>query len=268
MIPDVDLYNTSYGNYELDVYRQIRVATYGEDLGQTSWVTTAESNQIPLLLAATPGCAILEIGCGSGKYALRLAETVGCHLLGLDINSHGIANATELARKGNLDALASFEQCDVSQKLPVADGAFDAVFANDVLCHIPDRGRVLGEIFRVLKPGGRLLFSDALVIGGLISNEEIATRSSIGHYIFSPPGENERLTRAVGFQLLSVTDTSDAASALARRWLDARTERMHALIAVEGENNFAGLQRFLSCVHQLTSEKRLLRQLYLARKNG
>ena len=39
-----------------------------------------------------------------------------------------------------------------------------------------------------------------------------------------------------------------------------------ALIAAEGESNFAGLQRFLACVHTLTSERRLLRQVYLAEK--
>jgi hypothetical protein len=49
-VPDkVDLYDGAYGGYELDVYRQVRVETYGEDLGQTSWVTTEESDEIPKL---------------------------------------------------------------------------------------------------------------------------------------------------------------------------------------------------------------------------
>ena len=82
--------------------------------------------------------------------------------------------------------------------LPFDDKTFDAVFSNDVLCHIPGRPKVLGEMFRVLKPGGRMLFSDALVVGGMLSHEEIATRSSIGFYVYSPPGENERLIEARG----------------------------------------------------------------------
>ena len=46
----VDLYDSEYGNYESDVYRQVRIETYGVDFGQTSWVTTEESAQIPVLL--------------------------------------------------------------------------------------------------------------------------------------------------------------------------------------------------------------------------
>src|SRR6266481_4814001 len=57
MVPEmsakVELYDSAYSNYESDVYRQVRFETYGEDLGQTSWVTTEESNQIPELLELT-----------------------------------------------------------------------------------------------------------------------------------------------------------------------------------------------------------------------
>src|SRR5437667_8209884 len=51
--PGVDLYNTAYGNYERDLYREVRLETYGEDFGQTSWVTTEESHEIPRLLGLT-----------------------------------------------------------------------------------------------------------------------------------------------------------------------------------------------------------------------
>ena len=90
MSAKVDLYNSAYGNYGLDAYRQVRLETYGEDLGQTSWVTTKESNEIPKLLELTPASHVLEIGCGSGRYALRVAARVGCRITGVDVNSHGI----------------------------------------------------------------------------------------------------------------------------------------------------------------------------------
>jgi ubiquinone/menaquinone biosynthesis C-methylase UbiE len=268
MSAKVDLYDSAYGNYELDVYRQVRLETYGEDLGQTSWVTTEESNEIPKLLELTSASRVLEIGCGSGRYALRVAERVGCRVAGLDVNSHGIRNANQLAGQAGLSSVARFEECDVSRTLPFENGSFDAVFSNDVLCHVPGRAAVLGEIYRVLKPGGRLLYSDALVVGGLLSHEEIATRSSIGYYAFGPPGENERLLRGAGFRLMNVTDTSEQAAEIAKRWREARERAKDTLSAAEGVANFEGLQRFLACVHTLTSEKRLLRCVYLARKEA
>ena len=127
---------------------------------------------------------------------------------------------------------------------------------------------MLSEMFRILKAGGRMLFSDAMVVGGMLSHEEIATRSSIGFYVYSPPGENERLIARAGFRQISVTDTTDSAAQIAKQWYDAREKKKKELIAVEGNSNFGGLQRFLSCVHSLATERRLLRYLYSANKPG
>jgi len=102
----------------------------------------------------------------------------------------------------------------------------------------------------------------------MVSHEEIATRSSIGYYAFSPPGENEKVLKDSGFQIVQVVDTSAAAATIAKRWRDARAKYREDLIAAEGQSNFEGLQRFLSCVENLTSERRLLRFLYLSRKEA
>jgi ubiquinone/menaquinone biosynthesis C-methylase UbiE len=266
MSAKVDLYDSAYANYAAEVYRQVRLETYGEDFGQTSWVTTEESREIPQLLELRPDSTVLELGCGSGGYALDLAEKLNCTILGLDINAAGVRNANQLAATRNLSTRARFEHCDISAGLPSAEGSFEAVFSNDVLCHLPQRLGVLREAFRVLKPGGRMLFSDALVIGGMISQEEIATRSSIGYYVFSPPGENERLIEGAGFRSLRVLDTTENAARIAHRWHQAREKSKKELIALEGDGNFEGLQRFLSCVHTLTRERRLLRSLYVMDK--
>ena len=218
----VDLYNSSYGNYALSAYSEIRFETYGEDYGQTSWVTTAESNEIPKLLQLSSSSTVLEIGCGSGGYAVHLAKHIGCQVLGLDINADGVRNAKALAENDELGARVKFEQCDASQRLPAENNTFDAIYSNDVLCHIPRRSQILSDLRRVLQPGGRLLFSDALVVGGLVSNEEIAIRSSIGMYFFSPRGENERLIEQSGLKLIEARDTTDSAALLSKRWHDAR----------------------------------------------
>ena len=84
MNTQVDFYDGAYANYELDVYRQIRIETYGEDLGQTSWVTPEESGAIAKHLELNSESSVLEIGCGSGKYALHLAQQTGCRMIGID----------------------------------------------------------------------------------------------------------------------------------------------------------------------------------------
>ena len=268
MSATIDLYDSAYANYGSDIYRQVRMETYGEDFGQTSWVTTEESREIPNWLDLKPDSSVLEVGCGSGGYALYLAERVRCSLVGVDVNAPGVHNANQLAAARGLAAQVRFEECDAAKNLPFDDNTFDAAFSNDVLCHLPGRPGVLREMFRILKAGARMLFSDALVVGGLVSHEEIATRSSIGFYVYSPPGENERLLERAGFRLIRVTDTTESAARIAKRWHQAREKRKTELAAVEGGRNFEGLQRFLSCVHSLTAERRLLRYLYLVDKRG
>jgi ubiquinone/menaquinone biosynthesis C-methylase UbiE len=264
----VDLYDGAYANYGSEVYREVRLDTYGEDFGQTSWVTTEESRQIPRLLDLQSSSSVLEVGCGSGGYAVHLAENVGCSIVRLDVNEPGIRNANQLALARGLTARARFQQCDASKDLSFDDNTFDAVFSNDVLCHLAGRPKVLCEMFRVLKRGGNMLFSDALVIGGMLSHDEIATRSSIGYYVYSPPGENERLIEQAGFRQIRVIDTTENAARISKQWQQAREKRKKDLISVEGAGNFEGLQRFLSCVHCLTAERRLLRYLYFANKSA
>ncbi|HET8965278.1 MAG TPA: methyltransferase domain-containing protein [Candidatus Acidoferrum sp.] len=266
MTEKVELYDNAYGNYGAEVYRQIRVETYGEDLGQTSWVTTEESSEIPRMLGITAASNVVEIGSGSGRYALQVASTTGCRVVGVDINDPGIQNANALAAEQNLAERVRFEKCDASQPLRFGDATFDAVFSNDVLCHIPGRDKLLRELQRVLKPGGRLLFSDALVIGGVISHQEIAARSSIGYFLFSPPGENERMLQEAGLAVVEVKDTTANASLISKRWHDAREKRAEALVEIEGKANFSGLQQFLSTVNTLTNERRLLRLRYVAQR--
>lgn len=267
MTDKVEMYDGEYGNYDSSVYRLVRTETYGVDFGQTSWVTTEESTEIPNWLALTNASSVLEIGCGSGVYALHVAKTTGCRVTGLDVNALGIRTANQLALNSGMEERVRFEVCDVAKSLPFANESFDAVFSNDVLCHVPGRSAVLGEMYRVLKTGvGRILFSDALIIGGVISHDEIAARSSIGYYLFSPPGENERLSLEAGFSGLKVVDTTEHAALIAARWHQARQNYKERLIAVEGEPTWVGLQRFLSCVRVLTEERRLLRLLYQAQK--
>jgi cyclopropane fatty-acyl-phospholipid synthase-like methyltransferase len=264
----VNLYDNVYGDFGSGAEAAVRRETYGEDLGQSSWLTAAEWLGFADRLGVDAGSHVLEVGSGSGGPAVYLALERGCRVTGVDINEHGVRNSAELARARGVADRADFRAVDASRPLPFGHGTFDAVISNDAMCHIRDRAAVLRDWLRVLRPGGRMLFTDAMVITGILSNEELATRSSIGFYLFLPRGENERLLEGAGFTLLDVEDVTDNAAQIARRWHDARERQRAALVAREGEANFAGLQRFLMCVHSVSAERRLSRFAYLAQKPG
>jgi SAM-dependent methyltransferase len=267
MPPDpVNLYDNVYGDFASTAEYAVRQEAYGEDLGQSSWLTAREWLEFADWLGIGPGTDVLEVGSGSGGPAVYLAASRHCRVTGVDINEHGIRNARALAESRGLSDRVRFQTVDASRPLPFDDAGFDAVVSNDAMCHIADRVAALREWHRVLRPGGRALFTDAMVLTGIVSHEELATRSSIGFYLFVPPGVNERLLRDAGFRVLSAEDVTGNAEEIASRWHDARARHREPLVAREGETNFDGLQRFLRCVHTLSVERRLSRYAYLAEK--
>jgi len=99
MRASVDLYNTAYDNFSARVQAEVRAETYGEDLGQSSWMTADELRRFIRQLKLKPSSHLLEVGSGSGGPALFVARTSGCRITGLDINAYGIKNANDLARR-------------------------------------------------------------------------------------------------------------------------------------------------------------------------
>ena len=210
MSPDsVNLYDNVYSDFASDVELAVRREAWGEDLGQSSWLTAREWLDFADQLGVGHGTEVLEVGSGSGGPAVYLAATRKCRITGVDINEHGVRNAGALASARGLAERARFQAVDASRPLPFPAESFDAVVSNDAMCHIVNRIAALRDWHRVLRPGGRALFTDAMVVTGVISNEEMAMRSSIGFYLFVPPGANEGMLREAGFRVLAVQDVTD-----------------------------------------------------------
>jgi SAM-dependent methyltransferase len=266
MPKDVELYDGHYSQLAAGPQSDVRRETYGEDLGQASWLTLDElRGWLPWLrLDATQRA--LEVACGSGGVTCQLARESGATCLGVDINEHGIEAASRIAERSGLSALVSFQIVDAGRRLPFPDQSVDVVLCNDAINHLPDRAAVLQDWHRVLRPDGRLLFTDPIVVTGQLSNEEIRVRSSIGYFLFTPAGCNERLLNESGFTLDEARDVTAAVVSVSSRWHAARARRRDQLVGLEGEETFEGLQRFLLAVHTLASERRLSRYLYLASK--
>ena len=264
MPAEVDLYDGHYGQLGADAQLAVRRETYDEDLGQASWITLAEAREWFRLLELQPGTTALEVACGSGGMTCRMALETGATCTGVDINPLGVEAATTRARDQQLSSRVSFQVVDAGARLQFAGGSFDAIFCNDSINHFPRRTNVLRDWHRLLRPGGRLLFTDPIVVTGQLTGDEMRDRSSIGYFLFTPLGHNERILAECGFTVLEVRDVTEAVASVAGRWRDARAKRRDALAALEGAAGFDGLQRFLDAVHTLAHERRLSRFMYLA----
>ena len=108
-----------------------------------------------------PGMRVLDAGCGVGGPALWLAATYGVEVLGITLSEVQLGRARKYAAKRHLDDKVRFEIADFTA-LPYGDASFDAVWAQESVCHVPSDGKqaFLREGARVLKPGGRLLMED------------------------------------------------------------------------------------------------------------
>jgi ubiquinone/menaquinone biosynthesis C-methylase UbiE len=109
------------------------------------------------LLGIAAGERVLEVGCGSGVVLRDVARRVtpGGRAVGLDPSPALLAVARELAAAAGLAGLVELHEGD-ARSLPFGDGAFDAVLAVTALVHIPDAERVIAEMVRVVRPGGRV----------------------------------------------------------------------------------------------------------------
>ena len=273
MVPDMQfgfesdvVYEMAYSDLGQQMLNAIGQEIYGEYIGQLSWMTTEEYRKFIARLGPTADSHVLEIGCGNGAAAVYLATSTGARVTGLDRCESGLRFARELAKNKGLDGRAEFRAGDASRVFPFADASFDAIFANDTFSLIPDRTALLRECHRVLRPGGRLLFTDPMVLCGIVTSEEIETRTWAGASCVTPRGENETLLERIGFTLASREDLTESVVVVARRQAGVFERYRQEIIAGMGQEIFDGLARSTAMAERLADQKKLIRIAYLAEK--
>jgi SAM-dependent methyltransferase len=259
-------YDANYGNFQTELYAEIRREAFGEDIGQSSWLTADEQDRFLGLLQLSQGKRLLDVACGSGGPALRIARKTGCSLVGIDLHEDAISTATSLATQEGLAERAEFRVANAAERLPFPDAHFDAITCIDAINHLPDRPRILSEWSRLLKPGGRLLFTDPVTITGPLTNQEIAVRASIGFFLFVPADYDRRIIAGCGLRLLVCEDVTANMADMAERRGAARASRSNFLRDIEGAETYEGQQEFFEVAARIAKERRLSRFLYISEK--
>ncbi len=261
-------YDANYGKFETELYAQIRRDAFGEDIGQTSWLTADEQDRFLGWLSLSSGKTLLDVACGSGGPVLRIADVTGCSVVGVDVHEQAIATANSLAAQRGLTERAQFQVADATAQLPFPNSSFNAITCIDGINHLPNRPRIIADWGRVLKPGGRLLFTDPITVTGPLTNDEIAVRSSIGFFLLVPRDYDERVIAQSGLRLLVCEDVTANMAEIAERRRAARAAREAALREIEGDQVFEGQQEFFAVASRIAREGRLSRFLYVAEKLG
>lgn len=160
----------------------------------------------PLALAALrEGETVLDLGAGAGLDAFLAARRVGRsgRVIGVDFAPEMVAKARENARKGGYDNV-EFRLGEI-EELPLPDGSVDVVISNCVINLVPDKARAFREAFRVLKPGGRLMIADIVLLEELPASIESSPEAYLGCLAGAVP-KKEYLARIreVGFEEVKV----------------------------------------------------------------
>jgi cyclopropane fatty-acyl-phospholipid synthase-like methyltransferase len=265
-LPPAGHYNANYGNFQTELYTQIRHEAFGDDIGQNSWLTSDEQDRFLKWLELSSGKTLLDVACGAGGPALRIAAITGCSVVGIEVHEQAVTTARSLAVERGLAERAEFRSADANRPLPFSDASFDAITCIDAINHLSDRPRVVADWARLLKLGGRLLFTDPITLTGPLTSEDIAVRSSAGSYLFVPHGYDECVIAQCGLRLMVCEDVTANMARIAEARRAARASRSAALREIEGDQAYEGQQEFLGIAARVAREGRLSRFVYVCKK--
>lgn len=154
---------------------------------------------------AAPGKLVLDICAGMGGPARFFAARHGCRAVGIDINPDRVIGAQRLTQRVGMTDRVGFVQGDAT-RLPFAASRFDAAVSQEAFLHIPDKARLFAGIHRVLRPGGRLAFTDWIAHPSLDDGDRARLAETIMAKAVHRLDDYVGLVENAGFAAVSATD--------------------------------------------------------------
>ena len=177
------------------------------------------------------GTRVADFCAGLGGPARYLAHRHGADVTGIELTPARVKGAEVLTRRVRLQDRVRVIEGNVMQ-VPLPDASIDAVVSQEALLHVPDKRRALSEAFRILKPGGRIAFTDWVAHRPLsAADKELMWQGMAVTELYTLPAYAD-LVRDAGFVVASVEDlTRDWGAILAQRLAMYRKLREETLAA-------------------------------------
>jgi ubiquinone/menaquinone biosynthesis C-methylase UbiE len=178
------------------------------------------------------GTRVADFCAGLGGPARYLAHRYGADVTGIELTPARVKGAQELTRRVSLQDRVRVVEGNVMQ-VPLPDASIDVVVSQEALLHVPDKRRALAEAFRILKPGGRIAFTDWVAHRPLsAADKELMWRGMAVTELYTLPAYAE-LVRDAGFAVTSVDDLTGG-------WGAILTERLAMYRKLREETLAAG----------------------------